>query len=113
MNHVSGYPDCYPLDFLDRRMLAPFAGDELLHQYAGGKLDFEPGSKYSYSNTGFILIGHAAQAQQRTGRLNNSSPRRIDGTTPLSLLRMSFDAVVAGEKVNQHHADRAGERSPE
>ena len=61
MNHVSGYPDYYPLDFLDRRMLAPIAEDELLRQYAGGKLDFEPGSKYSYSNTGFILIGRVVE----------------------------------------------------
>lgn len=61
MNHVSGYPDYYPLDFVDRRMSTPIAEDELLRQYAGGKLDFEPGSKYSYSNTGFILLGRVAE----------------------------------------------------
>lgn len=61
MNHVSGYPDYYPLDFLDRRMLQPIAEDELIRQYAGGKLDFEPRSKYSYSNTGYILLGRIAE----------------------------------------------------
>jgi len=30
MNHVSGYPDYYPLDFVDRRMLAPIAPDALI-----------------------------------------------------------------------------------
>ena len=45
MNHTSGYPDFYPLDFLDRRMLRPVAFDDLLTRYAGGKLDFEPGSR--------------------------------------------------------------------
>ena len=29
----------------------------LLKDYAGGKLDFEPGSRYSYSNTGYIVLG--------------------------------------------------------
>jgi CubicO group peptidase (beta-lactamase class C family) len=61
MNHVSGYPDYYPLDFVDRRMQQPIPPDELLRQYAGGKLDFEPGSRYSYSNTGYILIGRVVE----------------------------------------------------
>ncbi len=61
MNHVSGYPDYYPLDFVDRRMTRKIDPDELLRQYAGGKLDFEPGSKWSYSNTGYILLGRVAE----------------------------------------------------
>ena len=61
MNHVSGYSDYYPLDFVDRRMQQPIAEDEMLRQYAGGKLDFEPGTKYSYSNTGFILLGRVIE----------------------------------------------------
>lgn len=61
MNHVSGYPDYYPLDFVDRRMRSPISEDELIRHYAGGKLDFEPGSKYSYSNTGYILLGRVAE----------------------------------------------------
>ncbi len=61
MNHVSGYPDYYPLDFVDRRMMAAVVEDELLRQYAGGKLDFEPGTNYSYSNTGYILLGRVVE----------------------------------------------------
>jgi CubicO group peptidase (beta-lactamase class C family) len=61
MNHVSGYPDYYPLDFVDRRMRQPIDPDALLRRYAGGKLDFEPGSKYSYSNTGYILLGRVVE----------------------------------------------------
>jgi len=61
MNHVSGYPDYYPLDFVDRRMLKTVAEDELLAQYAGANLDFEPGTKWSYSNTGYILLGRVVE----------------------------------------------------
>jgi len=63
MNHVSGYPDYYPLDFVDRRMSQPIPADALLEKYAGKgvNLDFEPGTRYSYSNTGYILLGRIVE----------------------------------------------------
>jgi CubicO group peptidase (beta-lactamase class C family) len=61
MNHVSGYPDYYPLDFVDRRMETPIAPDDLIARYAGGNLDFEPGTKWSYSNTGYVLLGRIVE----------------------------------------------------
>ncbi len=61
MNHVSGYHDYYPLDFVDRPMSKPIAADELIRRFAGASLDFEPGSRYSYSNTGFIILGRVVE----------------------------------------------------
>jgi len=71
MHHASGYPDYYPLDFVDRRMSQAIAPDELLRRYAGGKLDFAPGTRWSYSNTGFILLARVAEqvAGQPLGQL--------------------------------------------
>ena len=61
MNHTSGYPDYYPLDFLDRRMIKPINLDDLIRDYAGGKPDFAPGEKYSYSNTGYSILGRVVE----------------------------------------------------
>jgi CubicO group peptidase (beta-lactamase class C family) len=58
--HVSGYPDYYPLDFSDERVRHPIKVDELLAKYAN-KVDFEPGTRFSYSNTGYILLGRAVE----------------------------------------------------
>jgi D-alanyl-D-alanine carboxypeptidase len=58
MTHIAGYPDFYPLDFVDRRLMKPIQTEALLAEYAGDKLDFEPGERWSYSNTGYTLLGH-------------------------------------------------------
>ncbi len=57
MNHVSGYRDYYPLDFVDRPMQKSIEPDRLIRQFAGAPLDFDPGTRWSYSNTGFVLLG--------------------------------------------------------
>ena len=57
LNHVSGYPDYYPLDFVDRPMTKPISAEALIHRFATKPLDFEPGTRFSYSNTGYIILG--------------------------------------------------------
>lgn len=57
MHHVSGYPDYYPLDFLCRAMAQPIEARDLAERYGKGTLDFEPGTQWSYSNTGYTILG--------------------------------------------------------
>jgi D-alanyl-D-alanine carboxypeptidase len=65
MGHVSGYPDYYPLDFVDRRMLVPISADSLVRWYGHQPLDFEPVTRWSYSNTGFIILCRIAELATR------------------------------------------------
>jgi CubicO group peptidase (beta-lactamase class C family) len=64
--HTAGYRDYYPLDYVDARMLKPIEPDALIADYAQLPLDFEPRTRWSYSNTGFIML--ARIAEQVTGK---------------------------------------------
>lgn len=104
MNHVSGYPDYYPLDFLDRRMLQETTPAKVVATYAGMKLDFEPGTRYSYSNTGFIMLGIVAEqaSGQPFGKLLQD---RI--FTPLDMPNTAYDPPGTGKGYAQGYSSFA------
>ena len=59
--HLSGFRDYYPLDFVDREMQKAATVDQIITEYATRPLDFEPRSRYSYSNTGFLILGRVIE----------------------------------------------------
>ena len=61
MNHVSGYRDYYPLDYVDREMAQATTAEHILDEYATKPLDFDPGTRWSYSNTGYTILGRVLE----------------------------------------------------
>ncbi len=88
LTHTSGYADYYPLDFVDREMGKPILPDDLLHAYAGKPLDFEPGTRWSYSNTGFVLAGRVVEKVAKEP-LGAFLARRVFG--PLGMAHTTLD----------------------
>ena len=86
--HVSGYRDYYPLDFVDREMQKAESADTIIARYATRALDFEPGSRWSYSNTNFLILGKAIEAAARQPIAAVLSAR-IFG--PLGMTRTAYD----------------------
>ena len=92
-NHVSGYRDYYPLDFVDRPMARDISEDELLKTFTRKPLDFPPGSRYSYSNTGYLLLGHIASLVSRKPFDQVLQERII---APLGLTQTRFEPARGG-----------------
>jgi D-alanyl-D-alanine carboxypeptidase len=61
LSHTSGYQDYYPLDYVAPFMLKPVTPDEILNQWARKPLDFDPGTRWQYSNTNFVVAGRIVE----------------------------------------------------
>jgi CubicO group peptidase (beta-lactamase class C family) len=57
LSHTSGYQDYYPLDYVAPFMQKPVAADGILKTWAGKPLDFDPGTRWQYSNTNYVAAG--------------------------------------------------------
>jgi CubicO group peptidase (beta-lactamase class C family) len=57
LSHTSGYQDYYAVDYLAASMQRDMTPDGILELYAQKPLDFEPGTRYQYSNTNYVLLG--------------------------------------------------------
>src|SRR6186997_3266803 len=58
LTHTSGIPSYTDQPgFFENVSRNPYKVDEFVKKYASGDLQFEPGSKYSYNNSGYFLLG--------------------------------------------------------
>src|SRR2546430_3920138 len=58
LSHTSGIPSYTSLPgFFTNVSRNPFAVDDFIKKYASGDLEFEPGTKFVYSNSGYFLLG--------------------------------------------------------
>ncbi|MDQ3473877.1 MAG: serine hydrolase [Acidobacteriota bacterium] len=58
LNHTSGIPSYTGLPgFFQDVSRNPFKVDDFVKKYASKDLEFEPGSKFSYNNSGYFLLG--------------------------------------------------------
>jgi D-alanyl-D-alanine carboxypeptidase len=55
--HTSGYQDYWPQDYVMPPMLKSVTTTEILNQWAKKPLDFDPGTKWQYSNTNYVIAG--------------------------------------------------------
>jgi D-alanyl-D-alanine carboxypeptidase len=66
LNHTSGYQDFWPQDYVMPMILKPTTAEKIMDTWARKPLDFEPGTKWQYSNTGYVIAG--AIVEKVTGK---------------------------------------------
>jgi D-alanyl-D-alanine carboxypeptidase len=61
LSHTSGYQDYWPEDYVMTPLLEPESAQQILDTWAKKPLDFEPGTKWQYSNTNFVIAGRIVE----------------------------------------------------
>lgn len=61
LSMTSGYQDFWPQDYVMPMMLQPVTAPEIVTGWAKKPLDFEPGAKWQYSNTNYVIAGMIAE----------------------------------------------------
>ncbi len=57
LSHTSGYQDYWPQDYVMPPMMQPTTAQKILDMWARKPLDFDPGTKWQYSNTNYVIAG--------------------------------------------------------
>src|SRR5690348_8124233 len=57
LSHTSGYQDYWPQDYVMPTMLEPTTAQQIVDRWAKIPLDFDPGTRWQYSNTNYVIAG--------------------------------------------------------
>lgn len=61
LSHTSGLQDFWPQDYLFKTMTEPTSPQGIVDRWAKKPLDYEPGMRWQYSNTGYVVAGMIAE----------------------------------------------------
>ncbi|WP_423141984.1 serine hydrolase domain-containing protein [Parablastomonas sp. CN1-191] len=90
LSHTSGLQDFWPQDYSFKAMEQPVSPEAIVSRWAARPLDYEPGTRWQYSNTGYVVAGLIAeraggkplwtQFEERLFRPLGIHPLKLDDT---------------------------------
>ncbi len=105
LTHTGGIRDYWPQDFLTPEMTRPTTVAAIIDEWAQRPLDFEPGTEWQYSNTGYVLAG--AIVEKVSGNtLFEFQKRGI--FTPLRMNTVTEYSPLPGQPSNLGAGDATG-----
>jgi len=100
LSHTSGYPDYAPQDYMVPDWEKPIDAQAILDGWARKPLEFEPGTRWQYSNTNFVIAGLICE--------------KVAGTSLFDLLtervfrRLAMTSVTNTDRAKLTDADAQG-----
>lgn len=89
LSHTSGiYNYTNSMKFMESEAVNPIRLDSLIRTFKNKPLDFKPGTRYSYSNSGYILLGYIIQ--KVSGKPYEQMVREVI-FRPLQMRQSGFD----------------------
>jgi D-alanyl-D-alanine carboxypeptidase len=98
LSHTSGYQDYWPEDYVMTSMLVPATAEHIMDVWATKPLDFDPGTRWQYSNTNFVIAGRIVE--------------QVSGMPLMDLLNKRIFLPLAMENVYNFDASRLPATDP-
>jgi D-alanyl-D-alanine carboxypeptidase len=98
LSHTSGYQDYWPQDYVMPMMLHPVTAEKILETWGRKPLDFEPGTKWQYSNTNYVIAGVIVE--------------KISGEPLLQFLQQTIFAPLNMKSVADTDKTKLGDTDP-
>ena len=93
LSHTSGYQDYWPQDYVPPLMLQPISAEGIMDRWARKPLDFDPGTKWQYSNTNYVIAGVIVE--------------KVSGMPLLQFLSQHVFTPLANEERGRHQPEQA------
>ncbi|HET8648836.1 MAG TPA: serine hydrolase domain-containing protein [Gemmatimonadales bacterium] len=100
LSMTSGYQDYWPQDYVMPPMLQPTTPRAIVDQWARKPLDFEPGTRWQYSNTNYVIAGMIVEKVAGMPLVDFLRKEIFD---PLNLKSV---AIIDGNALGPHDAQR-------
>ena len=125
LSHTSGYQDFWPEDYVMPPMLEATTAQHILDVWGKKPLDFDPGTKWQYSNTNYVIAGRIVEQvsgmplmeflQQHVFKpldmlaVWNSDAQRLGDTDALGYVRYALGPLRPAPKEGKGWMFAAGE----
>ena len=83
LSHTSGYEDYAPQDYIIPAWTKPIAPDMILDRWAKKPLNFDPGTRWQYSNTNYVLAAKIFEKASGQNLMVKTFRLRISMNSPL------------------------------
>ena len=102
LSMTSGYQDYWPQDYVMPSMMKPASPEEILKGWAQKPLDFEPGTKWQYSNTNYVAAGVIVQRLSEMSVLDFLHRRIFDPLGMKSVFDCDSSVLPDGAPARYH-----------
>lgn len=103
LSHTSGYQDYYPLDYVAPFMTRDVTAAQILDKWAKKPLDFDPGAKWQYSNTNYVIIGRIIEKVTGKPLMDFLRARIFNPLGMRSVIDVSRDQWSPGDPAGYAH----------
>ena len=112
LSHTSGLPDYLDGPNIDEEATKAVTFSQLMDRIKGRPLDFAPGEKWAYSNTGYILLGRIIEVVSHQSYHDYIQAQMLDRVGMTETKTGADEAHLSGMAVGYRHVGVKMERAP-